>query len=386
VWSVASGLLAVSCAAEAQRTVPQGLAFVAEVRIGDDESGPAFEFTELSQILVAGDAVYVAQTGLQEIRVFDSRGRHLQTIGRRGGGPGEFDGLQSIGFVGDTLWAIDTHLRRVTLFSATGKLLMTLPFESVSEKRGVDGNFFFTYPVALLRDGSALGFGGTTGVAIAAGRVTKTPILRMTRTGKTLDTLGWVPIGNTNMILRSTNGTAYRTQPFSDAPITAYSPVSQRIFVVNRKAATSAAPSSFLVTALQTNGDTLWSKGYAYTPERMDGRLADSVRDSMHRAYGTRFPRQQIDDALFVPAYSPPVSAALAGEDGTLWLRGVDASATEYTVIGADGTVVARAVTSRRVHLKWAAGRTAWGEELDNNDVPILVRYRVATFDRDRSP
>ena len=128
------------------------------------------------------------------------------------------------------------------------------------------GQFYCSYPITLMGDGSILGFGGTnggtSGGAIAAGLVTAIPLLRMTRSGQTRDTLRWVPIGNAHLMLRSANRTMYRGQPFSDAPLTAYSSVAQRIYVIDRRAATGAAQAAVNVTALRPNGDTAWSRAY----------------------------------------------------------------------------------------------------------------------------
>jgi hypothetical protein len=351
---------------------------IAEVRIGSEVRGPAYAFSEISQIAARRDAIYVVQNGVPEIRVFDAKGQNLRTIGRRGAGPGEFDAVQSFGLLADTLWVIDSNLRRLSFFSATGALLTTIPFEPISPELGAKGRFYFSYPMALMGDGSMLGFGGSTGRAIADGLVTATPLLRMTRTGRTLDTLGWVPIGNENMILRSAKGGMYRTQPFSDGSLTAYSSVAQRLFVVDRRTATEAAKPTVRVTALRANGDTAWSRTYPYTPVRMGAAVVDSVRAGLHQALRGRFTGDEIDRVLYVPVYRPPIAAAFAGDDGTLWLRWEEMTAPNlYWVLGTDGRVVAQVTAPPRVRLRWTSGSTAWGEELDENDVPTLVRYRI---------
>jgi hypothetical protein len=364
-------------AVDAQRPLPQ-FPLVAELRIGAEQAGPAYEFTAISQVAARAGAVYVSQPNQQEIRMFDSTGRHLRTIGRRGGGPGEFDALQSFGLLSDTLWTIDSNLRRVTLFSPAGKLIATIPYGSIPLQPGAAGGFYFPFPLALMPGGNVLGFGGTTSRDIADGRVTAMPILRMTRTGRTLDTLGWVSLRNDAMIMRSARGISYRGQPFTDAMLIAYAPVAARAYVIDRTAATSSARASYTVTALRTNRDTAWSRRFAYTPVKLDAHVADSVRDRMRRAYRTRYTEQEVDRALFLPAFRTPVSAAIAADDGTLWLRREDGGdRVEYTVIGPDGNELARIVASARVRLKWVSRWTAWGEELNEDDVPVLVRYAV---------
>jgi hypothetical protein len=67
--------------------------------------------------------IVIANTGTNQIRVYDRAGRLTQTIGRKGGGPGEFQFLQRIGVIhGDTIVAYDIGNGRMTWFSPAGKV------------------------------------------------------------------------------------------------------------------------------------------------------------------------------------------------------------------------------------------------------------------------
>ena len=62
----------------------------------------------------------------RELRVYAADGRHLQTVGRRGNGPGEFRSLSLLGRVqGDTTFVWDLSQRRVSVFSPTAELIET---------------------------------------------------------------------------------------------------------------------------------------------------------------------------------------------------------------------------------------------------------------------
>lgn len=65
--------------------------------------------------------VYVADMQTSHIQVFDSTGRHVRTIGRRGAGPGEFETPYSLGWLGDTLVVLDFRNARIGLFSRDGQ-------------------------------------------------------------------------------------------------------------------------------------------------------------------------------------------------------------------------------------------------------------------------
>ena len=270
-FALAAGSLLLSCkAADRSHETAAPPALQATARIADTGGGPAYEFTSIAQVLERNDSVFVRQQGIQEIRVFDTTGIHLGTIGREGSGPGEFRSLEAMGFIGDTLWSIDGDLRRLSFFSPNGTLLVTLPYEPVSPAIGDGVQFFYPYFKALLDDGSVLGFGGSAARDIASGKVAASPLLRMARSGATHDTLGWVPIGNAHMIMRSERRTMYRVQPYSDAPLTIYGPEARRVYIVHRPAAARADSEHVTVTALTATGDTAFVTRVGYLPEVLD--------------------------------------------------------------------------------------------------------------------
>lgn len=60
-----------------------------------------------------------------QIRAYDTDGKPLWRVGRRGSGPGEFQGTHDFGLIGDTIWVVDQNLRRITFFDFDGELLGT---------------------------------------------------------------------------------------------------------------------------------------------------------------------------------------------------------------------------------------------------------------------
>lgn len=74
---------------------------------GDD---PNFAFADIRGIQASSDGdVYVLDFQAAEVRVFDSAGRYLRTIARRGAGPGEIGEANGIFLSGDTLLWIHDH-------------------------------------------------------------------------------------------------------------------------------------------------------------------------------------------------------------------------------------------------------------------------------------
>ena len=71
---------------------------------------PNFAFGDIRGIQASSDGnVYVLDFQAAEVRVFDSTGRHLRTIVRRGEGPGEVGDANGIFLSGDTLLWIPDH-------------------------------------------------------------------------------------------------------------------------------------------------------------------------------------------------------------------------------------------------------------------------------------
>lgn len=354
----------------------------AEVRIGSESRGPEYQFTTLRDVVASDSEVFVLQVGIQDIRVFGNDGTYRRTIGRRGAGPGEFMGLAAIGLLGDTLWAIDGDTRRVTYLDRGGAVLGTTSMAAIPDRLGSAGAMFFVMPRALLPGDSVLGSGGWSGESIRSGAVRTIPVLRLTREGRTRDTIAWVPVGHDHLILHNGRGAMYRPQPFANAPITVHAAAPRRVYVVERDDPVDARTAAVRVTALTATGDTAWSTSVPYQPVSLDRRLVDSVVSRLQRGLVPRFSPQMIADSVYAPAYRTPVTDVVAGNDGTLWLRwDAQTRPDRYTVIDRLGRVTAEAMVPARVRLRWVSGVVAWGEELDESDVPTLVRYRVTTVE-----
>lgn len=91
--------------------------------LGGADEGPA-SFYEVSPGQVAAGRsgeLYVLDESLGRVVVFDSLGRHLRSLGRKGGGPGELERpwYVSVG-PGDTVWVFDFSKRGFVRFAPEG--------------------------------------------------------------------------------------------------------------------------------------------------------------------------------------------------------------------------------------------------------------------------
>ena len=75
---------------------------VPEVTIGQLDGAEEYLFGSIRSIAVADDGtIYVLDYYGQHVRVFDSLGVYVETLGRRGEGPGEFTSAEAIAVLPD---------------------------------------------------------------------------------------------------------------------------------------------------------------------------------------------------------------------------------------------------------------------------------------------
>ena len=94
-----------------------------DLQIGPSDAAPLITFGSVTG--VAADSVgtiYILDEMSSAVRVFDSKGKHVRTIGRAGSGPGEFVGGQSLILKGDTVVVEGMGLHG---FSSSGQHLWT---------------------------------------------------------------------------------------------------------------------------------------------------------------------------------------------------------------------------------------------------------------------
>jgi 6-bladed beta-propeller len=348
-----------------------------EVRMGQDDENGQPTFTRVLAVLSAMDGtVIIADAANREIHTFESDGTYSHSIGRDGRGPGEFERLSAVGLLGDTLWVIDGRERRTSLFSLDGAHLATIRTVAARSSSGLsDSNL-----TALVAGDAALGSASASFGSEQAFQDERKPVLRMTRAGRTQDTLAWIPTRHANFALRNADGGyTFGPQLFSDAALTIVDPSALRFYIVDRSVTTTPQRASFRVLALGLNrGDTVWDRNYAYTPRRVERARADSLLTVHEQLTSSGHSLRAIRDALFIPDYYTPITSGAAGTDGSLWLRREEGQpAVDYWVISKDGTLVASVTVPANVVLLAATDTQAWGVETDEYDVPTVVRYRI---------
>ena len=94
-------------------------------RIGTDDADGPESFADIRAIEVdTRGRIYVLEAEVQEIRVFDSAGAYVRTIGRKGAGPGELKDAIGMFWDGEgRLWVVDQANARFTAFDTAGNYI-----------------------------------------------------------------------------------------------------------------------------------------------------------------------------------------------------------------------------------------------------------------------
>lgn len=103
--------------------------------IGRVQGPSEYQFDGIRDVERTPDGrIVVADFGSASLMYYDSAGRHLQTAGGRGGGPGEFRYLTDIELVaGDTILAWDYRLERLSVFTGDGQFVRSRQYRPPEE-------------------------------------------------------------------------------------------------------------------------------------------------------------------------------------------------------------------------------------------------------------
>ncbi len=361
-----------------------------EVSRYGSEQNPDTGFSSLGQVaLDAEGRVYAMDGQDMRIRVFDSTGTLLRTIGGRGSGPGEFKFPPFYGIVGDTLWAIDMMASRITLFDLDGRVLSTGRFSPVrvpiSGGEG-DGEIM---PVLMRPGGQFLGAveRWTVHRGPKVSGVDSVPRLLFDASGALVDTVGrYVPRWRLFGAQRVTvGGHAYAVpRPPDDKPFTLLLPDGQ--IVVHRQRAADEGTATFTVTRETFKDSVIYRRTFAYRPVRYGPELLDSIAMRNARFYSPSGPAKPsmaafraIRDKMDFPTFQPPVEYGSVGADGGVWLLREDRGTNTYRwlVLGPDGQARGRIELPKTRFPLWMRGNDVFSGVTDSLGIPWLVRYRL---------
>lgn len=354
--------------------------------------------TEVQHFAVDGrGSSYVVDIREDAILMYDTAGIYQATIGRRGWGPGEFRIIGTIGLHQDMLWAWDQALQRITFFDPAGRLIRETPTPQIVDARAnrryrihsllIDGSFLMTEAVDF-----------TTYTRLAASGY---PLLKLSPDGEALDTLGQLAIRNALMLIETPRGGLVQVrQPWHHSDILAVSRAGDRIVLVERPAATSTRDGRYRIKVMDGKASVLFDRTIndealpltdAHVEQWLSAFTPGLVRSGTFPSASSA--RSAVREHLYVPEFPPAIpnsgrglsntGAVLAGLDGMIWiLRTSDSTGQQWDVVDPVGVRVASIRSPAGVIVSEVSREFAWGVELDPDDVPWLVRYRIRRLRR----
>jgi hypothetical protein len=322
--------------------------------------------------------LYVLESQDRHVRVFGPDGARLGTRGRPGEGPGEFTLPTAIGLVGDTLWVRDAGMQRISWFDRDGALVhetpgMTLPVETDVPGMALSVVIGDPLPGGLVGSTQTRVMGGG-----AADRPYRVPVVRFDRQGAIVDTVRWDTIDPGPVVRvggRALHPPALRPR----SPVVVQRPSGERVEVH-----WSDGGRILEVLSLAPSGDTTARTTLGYEPIPVPAHVRDSLlvpSEGMGSFFG-------VSDAAFeaamasgleLPDHRPPLRSMHVGADGSVWieLEGPPAEWTTWVMLGPDLSPRGRIDLPPRMRPRYIDGWVHWMVELDEMEVPWLVRIRL---------
>ena len=362
-----------------------------DLDIGTVEGEAAYQFGAIASIDVndAGEILVLDQQAAQ-VRVFDATGKHLRSIGRPGGGPGELTPGQTLVGMragrGDTVYVADLGSFRIVGFAG-------------------DGTEFGSYPIPLAQGIPVIMRPAPGGkLAIQMRRMalpgitdsTVTPrdfIIIRDLAASTADTVATLESGET---LQFGKGGKLQTRIFSSEPVwtvlddgrivigrndrysfQVFSPDGTLERVISRPAVpvpvTAADQQAYRSVMRKLVGEQLASSGGAESPATI--------------AYVDRM----MKDMQFAE-YFPVYANLMAGPDNTLWVQHFpniaatlesaepdlqNLTSPDWDVFDSQGRLLGAVTLPERFNGVRAAGNAIYGVQRDELDVQHVVRLTV---------
>jgi hypothetical protein len=311
----------------------------------------------------------------RSIYVFDSTGKALGIIGRKGRGPGEFESISGLGFRGDTLWVYDRSLRRVTYFSKTGKVLKTLPENTIASEAELLGilkdGTLIAKQSAMSKENGRRFYGGNE-----PNRIVRLAAVDAVPSTSGQDSLGYARMNGMGFLRESPGGTSVLWNPVRTEDPIALSADGSRVAIVN------AHDEGGYTLIVRDTRRQLFSVKRSAPPTPIDrGTLerwvgsGDGSEDAKIRIAGFMKPR-----------FMSPATAVLIGSDNYTWVRRegtiIDmlvgpADSVQWDIFDPGGKLVGIVRLPMKLRVFAAGPSTLWAAEEDENGVWQLVRFRV---------
>lgn len=342
--------------------------------------------------LTPDGGVIIPVTETANLRQFDSTGRFVQIVGRRGNGPGEFQAIRNAGYWADTLWVIDRITRRVTMFPPRRNLI-TLPINSFPPSASI---------ASILRNRALVFAPVLTSSQLLAGQRIGSISIQDPNTHKTTYDRE-VLVGSTVLAMESGGGqgTVRRErleQALSQDGLVAVSPNGNAVAVVDRRVVNDNT-TPLTIEILDDNGSRTSSFTIDRQPVKVSGAFVsaqlDTIASHIQKFRPGQFASQSaaksfVATQLKLPATYPRLSGVIIEDDRTVWIadplrdrqpgelpaKPRDDDRIVWRAYDASGRPKRSVSVPIAVTLVSIRGTNFWGSATDESGVPVVVRLR----------
>ena len=136
---------------------PTSLDLIQDLCIGNSPDDENYMFSQIGGVMVDVDEdIIVMDEKEVVIKVYDKKGKHLRTFGKRGGGPGEFNTARRIVLKGGRdIVVLDRGNNRLSYYSKNGKCLEEISlgkYSSISRARADSRGYIYADTMTLEGD------------------------------------------------------------------------------------------------------------------------------------------------------------------------------------------------------------------------------------------
>lgn len=256
------------------------------------------------------------------VLALDPAGQTVWRHGRTGGGPGEFMNIGAISVDADTIYVADYAQQRFVTLSLHGDVIDTAParlpgFGGFHRLQGGDLAFSPFPAAASLLPGD------------------ETALLRLDPAGVITDTLATFALNTFQISVADGSDRYFVGQPLSDDPIVRVSSFGDGIVRVDRRV-NDAGRSLLTATVrwIDLAGDTVATQSVPFPAAPLSRSTRDSILAQIDSALPpVRSVRKAAADLAFLPRNLPPVTRAVVGGGGEVWLRGAGDGGGDVTWI-----------------------------------------------------
>jgi hypothetical protein len=349
---------------------------IEELRLGSTDGGDNYTFSDLVDMTVAPNgSLYVCDKRIQVCRMYDSAGKFIRQIGRKGKGPGEFEMELGLALLPDGRLVLrDGRNARLNIYSPGGDFLTSWPLPSglyaskmlFADAAGITYALTLAVPMTALKPDEPWPMG----------------YIRYDTAGRILDT---IPVPNFF-------GTSASPPDFG---------VKQHVTLHPAGSFVSGLSSDYAISWRQPSGKVLRIERPNLPRIEVPAALR-SAYDSMGRAVAAARrsnPYNRGSAPQPTPSHKPAFKNVLVGADGRIWVelhgvsyetipmtRGEQAlpafarwrERTTFDVFESDGRYLGNVPLPQGGVFHVMRGDRVWGTVRDEIGALYVVRWRVA--------